>query len=475
VRNNTNDATSEWNLAILIGLTLFAFATRSYGIWEWDFRGDEYHTVTRAAERYKSLVNPAYYALVMGSFKFFGVSEWSARLPAMLLGILSVPVFYLTWRSVFGRNAAFVGALLIVFSNWHLYYSQFSRFYTGVFLFGSISYFFYFRAICLDRYSYLSYAIFANIGGILFHVTSIMVTVSCLVFSFIVIISKRALESGYSRRIARTHLALSAVGGLISVSILFKVAKGWAGAAQTWGYGSAGLMLQTIKYFQVPIVVSALLGMFFLLHKDVLKGLFFAVCIGVPFLALLFASALVPPAPPRYIFYVLPLVFGMSAFLCDQVRLNMRNFHLMSHTLTIILIICILPETVSHYTARQSLNSKQAVEFVKNAYQPGDRIRTFKAVYKYYFGNNFSVESDKLGYPLSNNVEWGQKLKPYKGGKGRVWFILDVYRKPLAKGLEAWLMENASLIWRKFEKRYDYNVRGIEIWLIEGSEYKHQG
>ncbi len=57
----------EWDPVILIGLTLVALASRSYGISKWHFVGDEYYTVYFAAERFWSLVNPAYYGLVLGS------------------------------------------------------------------------------------------------------------------------------------------------------------------------------------------------------------------------------------------------------------------------------------------------------------------------------------------------------------------------------------------------------------------------
>ena len=166
MQNQLDDTSKrEWDLAILTGLTLLALATRSYGIAEWDLVQDEVFTVTRAAERYTSLRNPAYYVLVMGSFKLFGVSEWAARLPAMLLGILSVPVFYVTCRSVLGRNVALIGALLIIFSSWHLWYSQFSRFYAGVFLFGLLSYFLYYKAIRLGNPGYLAWAMLASMSA----------------------------------------------------------------------------------------------------------------------------------------------------------------------------------------------------------------------------------------------------------------------------------------------------------------------
>ena len=459
----------EKDFAILTGLTLLAIVSRVYGVWEWSLSGDEYHTVMRASERYKNFVNPAYYALVLGSFKLFGVTEWSSRLPAMLLGILSVPIFYLTWRNVFGRYAAFVGSLIILFSSWHLYYSQFSRFYTGAFLFGSLSYFLYYNAISRDKLGSLVWAIIANVVGTLFHATSFLVTVACALFSLIVFLSSEAKKSGYSRRIAGIHLAISIGGGLISAPFLFNIAKGWGGMEQTWGYGPLILGFQTIKYFQPLIAISALIGAILLSYRDVLKGIFFIVGICVPFIALLAASALIPPAPPRYIFFVLPMVYALAAYLCDQVRISFRNNRIYYPVLTIILLVSILPETVSHYTGKQSLNSKQAVEFVKNAYLPGDQIRTFKGAYKYYFGDSYPVDSRYLGSSTNNNVKWREILETYKDGEGRVWFILDVYRTPLAKGIEDWLMENASLVWRKFEKRYDYNVTGIEIWLMEGS------
>ncbi len=305
----------EWDLAILTALTLIALATRVYGISEWDLVQDEIFTVLHAAERYTSVRNPAYYALVMGSFQLFGVSELSARLPAMLLGTLSVPVFYVTCRSVLGRNVALIGALFIIFSSWHLWYSQFSRFYTGVFLFGSLSYFLYYKAIRLDSPRHLAWAILCNMAGILFHVTSVMVPASCALFSLIVLLSKRAAESGYSRRIARIHLAVCLAGGLIAAPFFWQITEGWHGARQAWGYGPVELMLQMTKRVQIPIVRIALLGVIFLLRKNVLKAVFFAVGTGVPVVVLLIGSVVIPPMRPLYRFYTLSLVLLLRFFL----------------------------------------------------------------------------------------------------------------------------------------------------------------
>ena len=470
MQNQLDDTSKrEWDLAILTGLTLLALATRSYGIAEWDLVQDEVFTVTRAAERYTSLRNPAYYVLVMGSFKLFGVSEWAARLPAMLLGTLSVPIFYVTCRSVLGRNVALIGALLIIFSSWHLWYSQFSRFYAGVFLFGLLSYFLYYKAIRLGNPGYLAWAMLANVLGILFHATSVMVPASCATFSAFVLLSKQAAGSDYSRRIATIHLAFCAVSGLTAVFLFWHIVELWYAAKQSWGYGPAGLVLQITKKVQIPIVLSALFGMIFLLQRDVLRGVFFAAGIGIPVVALLVGSAVIPPTRPIYMFYALPLVLALAAFLCEEARQALLKHRFAAHALTIIVIASLLPEWVSYYTGRKSLDVRQAVAFVEDAYQPGDRILSFVKEFNYYTGNQYPIEP-RLGLPRNNKVAWTQVLEPYQDGKQRVWIILRAWRKPLAKEFESWLLSNSSLVWRKYEKRYDYTVKGYEIFLVRGSE-----
>lgn len=130
-------------LFIILALLVLAAATRIYGLSEWALMADEYYTYFKAYDRINTIINPAYYFLTVVCFEAFGVSEWAARLPAFLFGTLSVPVFYVTWSRVIGRNAAIISAILIILSSWHLWYSQQARFYPGVFIFGSLAFYFF--------------------------------------------------------------------------------------------------------------------------------------------------------------------------------------------------------------------------------------------------------------------------------------------------------------------------------------------
>lgn len=472
LRDNMHDTTKRGSdLLILLVLTFLGLLTRGYGLADWDIIGDEYFTVHFAHERYKSLNNPAYYALVMGSFKLFGMSEWSARLPAMLLGLSAIPVFYLTWRNVIGRNAAIIGAAFIILSSWHLWLSQFSRFYTGVFLFASLSYYFYYQALRLASYRLLALAFAANAIGFLFHVTVAMVPLACGAFSLVVVAFRRRAEPGFSARIATIHLLVLGVAGLAALPLLWSVGSTWSGMGQMWGYGPAKTALVIAKFVQIPIAMTALLGAVMLLQKDVFKGTFFMLGIGLPIVAAVIGAS-VMAIRPHYVFYTVPLVIVMAAFLCEEVRAALARYRFAAHALTALLIAGLLPSFVSHYIGRASLDSREAVAFIESSYRPGDRIVSFSKQFRHYGDHKFYIEP-KIGDQHFMHTGWQEALKPYEEGIGRVWIVLKAERKPLAKGLEHWLLRNARLVWRKFETRFDYEIRGMEIFLVDAAQREH--
>ncbi len=460
---------SNTDFLVLTTLTVLALMTRGYGLGEWHLMGDEYYTFYYSAERYKSFINPAYYALVLGSFTLFGVSEWSARLPAMLLGVLCIPVFWITWRSVIGRNAALIGALFIVFSSWHLWHSQFSRFYTGVFLFGSLSYFLYYQAIRDDSLKYLVAALAAMVAGILFHATAVMVPASCGLFSLIALTIKGSEGIDYSKRVMTVHLSLCAVIGLLALPFLWQISENWYETGQKWGYGPAKLALQIVKYVQIPIAGSAFLGLILLLRKDLIKGIFFASGIGLPVLALLIVSPFVS-VRPDYMLYTMPLVFVLSAYLCEEISDKRSSNWLASYSLVIIVVVSLLPEMASHYTGKKSLDIREVVAVVEEAHRPGDRIFSLVpgANFKHYATRSYPIEPKYEGYPYDNDIPWEEVLQPYKDDRHRLWIILPIRRQSLAKNLENWLICNAALVWRKSEKRYDYTVKGYQVWRTNG-------
>jgi 4-amino-4-deoxy-L-arabinose transferase-like glycosyltransferase len=72
--------------------------------------------------------------LAHGSVTVFGESSWAIRLPAALLGILSIPALYALGRLIASRAEAFLAAGFLTASYHHVWFSQNARGYTGLLL-----------------------------------------------------------------------------------------------------------------------------------------------------------------------------------------------------------------------------------------------------------------------------------------------------------------------------------------------------
>jgi len=455
---------SPQDIAIALGLTLLALITRIYGLGTWAIIQDEYFTVTDAANRTMTLINPAYYWLVLGSFKLFGVSEWSVRFPSMVLGVISVPVFYLTWRNILGRHAALIGSVLIIFSSWHLWHSQYARYYTGVFLFASLAYTFYYGAILSGRRSQLVLSLLCSAAAFLFHATAILVPVSLAVFSVAILLLDRPSTHNYSRNIAKLYLAVCVLGALAMAPVLWQQSQLWQSTGQSWGKAPGILLLKLAEDIQLSLAVSAVLGLALLYRTDFAKFLFLALVAGVPVAALLLVSAIMP-FRTDYVFNAMPPIIALASLLCMQAATSWSAYGIVKYSLATLVITGMLPGFVSHYTDRGSLDIREVVDFINKAYRPGDRVMSFSTGFQYYW--KYPLEPH-MSSPRNKAGNWESSLAPYREGNQRLWVVLRVMRRPLAPDLEHWLLNNASLAWRKSAVRYDFGTRGYEVFLVNG-------
>lgn len=458
----------SWSLIDTIAtgaLLAAALLSRSFGLGDAALIYDEYYTVWHAHERVTEFFNPAYYILVVLSMQTFGATEWAARLPAMLLGALSIPLFYATWRQVIGRNAAGIGAVLILLSSWHLWFSHFSRFYSGVFLFSLLSFYFYHRALVLDDLRRLAAAIVCAVLAVLFHATAVVVPIVCGLFSLIIwFLGSRA--TGYSSRVARLHVAVHVIVGLAALTKFVDLADKWSTKVGTRGPMPAALVLQIARDVQPAIGVAALFGALMLLRREPLKGLLVALGIVLPG-ALLVAGSAVMEIKPHYMFATFPLVIAAAAVLCDEVYRALefgRGGRLAGFAMFGLIVVGILPSTASHYLDRFTPDIRDAVRVVAAGYRPGDRIYASDKGFNHYApkGLDIAVEPE---WPYLDNVDWKRKLDAELEKPGRLWLVLPMGRRPLAPRLESWLLANARLVWRIEGRRIDYTANGIQVFL----------
>lgn len=459
-----HSALSKRDIWLALGFTAVAIGTRAYGLGQWDFLVDEYATIYYAEERMTTVKEPAYYAIVYVLFQLFGISETVARLPAMIFGVISIPVFYLTWRKVIGRYGAAIGAILILLSSWHLWFSQFSRFYSALFFFGSLSFYYYWRAITRDDLRSFLFSLLFSFVGLFFHFTIIIAPVACGAFSLLVLVRGKYLGANYSYRIAKISGAVYLLAGLSVLPFVWSKIGNWAHLAQQWGYGPPTLVLQIVKYVQLPICVAALFGVIQLIRKDLGKGLFVLVAIGTPVVVLVTLSAFVSMRPD-YMFFVYPLVFVAAGYLCSDMSASMEKRRIAPHMLAIVLVTSLMPEFVSHYTGHASLDIRDTIAYIEKNSRPDDRILPFVSGYDHYSEKKHQIEQ-RLGNPYGGTITWLPELEAHAIRPGRLWIIVPAGREQLNWQFQQWLGENASLVWRRYQSRYDYTFKGYEIFLV---------
>ncbi|MFH1874320.1 MAG: glycosyltransferase family 39 protein [Pseudomonadota bacterium] len=104
--------------------------------------------------------------LVFISFKLFGESNFTARLPFALFGLLSIPLLYKFAKWFVGKDVANLATIIFIFSVTFLVYSRNCRYYSLTLFFGLLLVYAYFR---LDHFKSWYNFWFIVAGILLFH------------------------------------------------------------------------------------------------------------------------------------------------------------------------------------------------------------------------------------------------------------------------------------------------------------------
>ncbi|MBR9923298.1 MAG: hypothetical protein GYB31_20900 [Bacteroidetes bacterium] len=119
------------------GILLLALFLRLIGVGDLSFWVDEYVHVIRARDVIQGngpLFNEDNNGIlltffIIPLFKFFGMNEWTARLPSVLFGTASVGMVYLIGKRLFNKPTALIAALLSGCSLYLIYWSRLARNY----------------------------------------------------------------------------------------------------------------------------------------------------------------------------------------------------------------------------------------------------------------------------------------------------------------------------------------------------------
>jgi len=230
--------------ALLIFLLLLAAIPRLLCLGALGFYGDEETTAfpAKSVAEGRNSVLPSgmpyqralpYTYLNAASAKFLGADkEYSYRIPAAIIGTLSVPIIFLMLSPLVGRSTALIASVLLAVSEWHVLTSREARMY-GPFLF-----FFAVAALATLRWSFS-----ARHGWLWLAVVSFVAAATLHVLSvFLLLLILLPLLFPDVLRVRPAYLICFALFALLFSAGYYQFVE--AAAYTDWGAGSGAMSLQ---------------------------------------------------------------------------------------------------------------------------------------------------------------------------------------------------------------------------------------
>jgi 4-amino-4-deoxy-L-arabinose transferase-like glycosyltransferase len=450
----------------LVGIVVLAAALRLWGLPSWEWDGDELYTIRDARDLGASAVRtgapgiaarPIYYLIQFLLLKVFPETPFFLRLPAATFGVLGVIATWWVARRVFGSVAGLVAALMVTLSPWHLFASQFARYWTLVYLEATLLFCVLAKATSDDDKAWYRAACALLVVGTLTHPTFLFPVVGCV------------LALHLMREDGRFGLRLPRTAGWLNLWIPFfvvTVAGYWM--LRTFGTHRAlqnqsireiratfTLIPGMVQWMEPVIAGTAAISATYLLFgssrpEDRRWGLMALLGTGSAFV-ILFLASFKTAVYADYGISALPL-----AYVCIG-GLVQRSSERLSGSVpwvvaAAILVVGVLPGTVSHLIDGTRFDYRPAHEAIR-ALGPDRPV----------FGGVEDITRRAL--PSTTIIPYSEiDSLPKRTG---FWFIASQRRYGLREGgkpMQRWIDWNCRRILTTERQRFDYRLYRTELY-----------
>jgi 4-amino-4-deoxy-L-arabinose transferase-like glycosyltransferase len=425
-----------------LAITAVAVALRLYRLGRWSFFHEEMYML-------QALENPNSYrltwprislALIDLSTRVFGTSEWSTRLAPALIGALSVPILYALVNRTFDRRTAWISALLLAVSPWHLTWSQSARFYSSVMLLCTLATFALFWAIERDRPAFIL-AFYA----LLFVATTeraFSLLVVPAVAAYLVLLWIMPLERPRGLR-ARNLVLLSLPVVLWAGRDAYRLLGGeWFTLSETFELfagevTSNPLRLSSATAYQlgIPLICTGVGGGICLLTRKSRQGLLVLMGAVFPLFTLSLLSLFVPTRN-RYAFLVLPFWIILAASSVTEMLAALApRRKVLGWTVLAVLLLGALSQCFLYYTFESGdrSNWRAAFDIVRQEKLANDAIwSTYPELGAYYLDQDVESVADLDADARVTHSE-------------RNWFVIDEATRQNQTAAYRWIRENCAL------------------------------
>ena len=434
-----SEMTGVLQLVLLATITAIGTLLRFFKLGDWSFWGDEVATFERSVNIFEQAIHhwSITRMLTYFSLRFFGLTEWAARLAPAIFGIAVIPVLFALARRIWGTRVAMIAAILMAVSTWHIYWSQNARFYSALMLFYTAGLLLFFLGIEQDRPKLLAasailfgLAVQERILGLLFVPTIALY-----------LLAVRWLGFGRPAGLRLRNLAIFGVPGVILAAGLLLVYP-FVRQPSLWIeiYGRVNtdpvwILSGVIYYVGLPTIIMAGVAAYIQLRRRDRGALLLTLGAGIP-LASVMAVSLFQYSANRYVFLSLPSWILLASVATKELMESAsRSTRTLALGVLLILVLTPLSEDILYYGSQNGNRDdwKGALEYVESNMQVGDLvISANQGVGRYY------LNGDVLGM---ESVDF----ETFEENGRRVWFVEDMNVEELYPSALEWIEAHAKL------------------------------
>jgi hypothetical protein len=464
-----------------------------------------------------------YTKLVSNSFRIFGISEFSARLPSVVFSTLTIVLVFFAGKILFGTSTGVISALLFTFSPFAILYARECRMYSMFqffYLFGTLAFFLGFENLRFNNmkkpyplescrsfskffklinkgwglnFTWLIVAIVLFYISLKLHALTVLFGAGLLIYlALMVRLSSSDDESfGEMKKKYSFSLIVLIVFGFLAVvtnPLLIGLIKESISPSRVGAWYS-GMSFNPIYYLiflgstaVFPIGAFFILGGIQIIIRNYKPGLYALVCVVVPFTII----SLIKFRGIRYIFHIFPLVVliaGYSISLILQYESKMlsniitqkhlsKNAKFISAVLIAAVLIAVSSPwinhiyrfTVDYYHEEAQFGSshrnwKDACKFVRDARGPEDTIITSEPL------NASFYNCGDIEYVFSKNPNRKYGLNNIKN----IGSLNDL-KEAIYKNQSGWIIIDAGrLNSRRFiqKEMRDFMTKNLSQYIID--------
>jgi hypothetical protein len=476
----TQDRTRE--VLRVAGLIVLAIVLRFWRLGDWNLEATEMFTLRDSL--HPKITNPRPLSYLLNHYlvlPFRPLDEFGLRLLPAIFGVLAVPALYLATRSLVGSRAALLATLALTVSELHVYYSQFARYWSLVFLLCAVWPYALYTGIRQRDRKALAVGIVTAVLAVLAHPVALLLLGGPALWLVGTRLRPAALRELWTRPGFRWGV-LAAALVLIVVAVRFvPILYHWVtmhdrnpGSGQFLhrrnpnGVKQLVYLIAFAESLTVPIVLGAVVGLYLLWRGPTRTLGSYLISLAAFPLAFLVLISARTPVSTFYLVPTLPVYFiGIGVFLgrLYEPDWRLRPRWLVPTTLLVIVLAAGVPSLLSQYRNGRRFDFRGAAEWIAQRIGPGDVVFSDQPMVLAHYLSGRPVQKLWTTAPLERSFAELRQV----GFHSTLWIVAPqpahAFRTTLREGgLARWLYSNCQLGNTVGVGRMDFRQQYLQVF-----------